>query len=241
MFHAERLLGSLLNVALSRGFRSRHDLKRQQRRGIKGLAGELLSENKGAIGMGLLGVAIAAYEHFSQRAQGGPVSGRTVPGPVAPMPKPVNSPAPPPNWLPPPLPSQQADQKVANSQDDAVVLIRAMIAAAHADKNIDDQERNKILKRIEVSGCSPEEREFLLREAGNPLQLNGLLDLIKSPQLAEQLYVVSLMAIQPDSPAELDYLRQLAQGLGLSEDVVSKWNKDFGVDDRRFQSTSQSG
>jgi len=237
MFHAERLLGSLLNAALSRGFRSRHDLKRQQRRGIKSLAGELLSENKAAIGMGLLGVAIAAYEHFSQKAQSVPVPGGTVPSPVAPMPKPLASPPPLPNWSPPPLPSQ-VDQKVASSRDDAVVLIRAMIAAAHADKNIDDQERTNILKRMEESGCSPEEREFLLRETGNPLQLNGLLDLIKSPQLAEQVYVVSLMAIQPDSSEELDYLRQLAQGLGFSKDVVSKWNKDFGVDDRRFQSTS---
>jgi uncharacterized membrane protein YebE (DUF533 family) len=228
MFDAERLLGSLLNAALSRGFRAKRDLKWQQARGIKGLAGEFLNENKATIGMGLLGVAIAAYEHFSQKAQSVPVSAGTVPSPVAPMPKPLGSPPPLPNWSPPPLPSQ-ADQWVANHKDDAVVLIRAMIAAAHSDKNIDDQEHLNILKTMEESGCSPEEREFLLREAGNPLQLNGLLDLIKSPQLAEQVYVVSLMAIQPDSHAELDYLRQLAQGLGLSEDVVSKWNKDLGV------------
>ena len=70
MFHAERLLGSLLNAALSRGLKVAYERKGPRRPGIMGLAGDLLSENKAVIGLGLLGVAIATYEHFSQKTQG---------------------------------------------------------------------------------------------------------------------------------------------------------------------------
>src|SRR5437867_4366865 len=149
MFHAERLLGSLLNAALSRGLKVGHERKGPRRAGIKGLAGDLLSENKAVIGLGLLGVAVAAYEHFSQNTQSSVGSSSAPLGPVAPMPKPLgHRPPPVPNWSPPPLPLSPGDQKAANLRGDTVILIRAMIAAAHADQSIDEQERQKILKRI---------------------------------------------------------------------------------------------
>jgi hypothetical protein len=57
LFHAERQLGSLLNAAFSRGLKVGYERKGLRHSGIMGLAGDLLTENKAAIGLGLLGVA----------------------------------------------------------------------------------------------------------------------------------------------------------------------------------------
>ena len=64
MFNPERLLGQLLQSGLSGGL----GRGRKRRRGGS-LLGGLSTGTKAQLGMGLLGVAIAAYEHYSK--QGG--------------------------------------------------------------------------------------------------------------------------------------------------------------------------
>ena len=44
-----------------------------------------------------------------------------------------------------------------------------------------------------------------------------------------QVYSMSVMAIEPDHPAEAKYLHELASGLGLSEDTVNEIHDSFGV------------
>ncbi len=66
MFNAERLLGSLLSNALGQGLTGRVSKSRRHGGGLKSMAGSLISQNKTAIGMGLLGLAVGAYEHFTQ-------------------------------------------------------------------------------------------------------------------------------------------------------------------------------
>ncbi|MFZ5787033.1 MAG: hypothetical protein ACOY3Y_11380, partial [Acidobacteriota bacterium] len=83
----------------------------------------LPGDAKLAVGMGLLGVAIAAYEHFTQQQKGAP-QGATPPGPPPSGPPPVpGAPQAPsgPHVTPPSLP---------NAERQAVTLIRAMAAAA---------------------------------------------------------------------------------------------------------------
>lgn len=50
-----------------------------------------------------------------------------------------------------------------------------------------------------------------------------------SPQLAAQVYAASLLAIEVDTPAERQYLQQLAEGLGLSPEVTSQLEKTVGL------------
>jgi uncharacterized membrane protein YebE (DUF533 family) len=176
--------------------------------------------------MGLLGLAIGAFEHFSQKSQSPPPS--NVPSsPFAPMPQsptagPSVSSVP---WTPPPLPHQAGKPDLANREGEAILLIRAMIASANADHNIDEQERQKIVAKMAESGLSTDDRGFLENELANPLELRSLIEQINTPELAEQVYVASLLAVDLDSDAERNYLRRLAKGLNLDEAVVSKWSK----------------
>ena len=225
MFNAERLLGSLLSNALGQGLTGRVSKSRRHGGGLKSMAGSLISQNKTAIGMGLLGLAVGAYEHFTQsqnpQAPGNPPS----PGssnPVAPMPQAGGGVARPAvNWTPPPLPSSPAAEAPAN--EEALLLIRAMIAAANADHAVDDVERHAILEKITASGLGAEERAFIEKELSNPLDLRSLVAQVKTPEMAEQVYAASLLALEVDSDAERNYLQRLASALNLDTATVAKW------------------
>ena len=62
MFHPERLLGQLLQSGLSGG------LGRSRRKRGGSMLGGLSTGTKAQIGMGLLGVAMAAYEHYTKQS-----------------------------------------------------------------------------------------------------------------------------------------------------------------------------
>ncbi|MEW5974768.1 MAG: DUF533 domain-containing protein [Acidobacteriota bacterium] len=225
MFNPERLLGSLVTSALSGGLGARPRRRKGSRRAA-GLAGQLLGRNKAAIGMGLLGLAVGAFEHFSQRSQtGGDPPPPSLPGGGAGNPPP----GPPPSWTPPPIPEQRPLESPEETSRGIVVLVRAMVAAANADHTVDEVERKRILSKLEGSGLTDEERAFLTTELENPVGMRALIDQVTSPKLAEEVYVASLLAIDVDSDAERNYLKRLAQGLGLDETAVKRWNEQFGA------------
>jgi uncharacterized membrane protein YebE (DUF533 family) len=168
---------------------------------------------KTAIGLGLVGVAIAAVEHYQQQAAARqapplpPAPGATPPPPIAPP--------------PPPLP--------ADAHEQAILLVQAMIAAASADGVIDDDERARIHARLEASGAGPEERAFLEREFDTPPTLDELVAKVGSPQLAEEVYLASLLAVRLESNAERVYVRELASRLALDPATVTRLHQLAGV------------
>jgi uncharacterized membrane protein YebE (DUF533 family) len=230
MFNAEHLLGSLLTNALGQGLTGRASrLARSDRhgRGLKSMAGNLISQNKGAIGMGLIGLAVGAFEHFTQNQNPQASGYAPSPGsssPVAPMPQTAGGvpthPALP--WTPPPLPAPSAPAGPRN--EEFLLLIRAMIAAANADHFVDDAERQAILGKVTASGLGTEELSFIEQELSNPLDLRSLAAQVKSPEIAEQVYAASLLALEVDSDAERNYLQRLAAALKLDAATVAKWS-----------------
>jgi uncharacterized membrane protein YebE (DUF533 family) len=209
MFNAEKLLGGVLLGGARR----------------KSPLGSLLA---GGAGMALLGVAIEAVEHFTNKPQPSPA---TVPPP--PPPGPSSGPPPPPGGTtapeaatPPPLPGRALPTAEAN----AVILIRAMIAAANADGTIDREERRRILENLKRFELTPEEHSFILQELLAPAPLDAIAGQVHSPDLAKQVYAVSLVAIEVDTEAERNYIRTLAERLGLDETAVGEIHRNLGVD-----------
>lgn len=99
----------------------------------------------------------------------------------------------------------------------ALLLVRAMVAAANADGHIDREERGRILSMLDRAGASGEERQILERELENPPSLEDIAGHARTggPELAEEIWLASHLAIRPDSPAEHDYLDRLAGHLNL--------------------------
>lgn len=99
----------------------------------------------------------------------------------------------------------------------ALLLIRAMIAAANADGEISADERRDIMARVDEAGAEPEERRAIEQELARPKSVDEIAREVQDEDTAEQVYLASRLAINPDAPAELAYLQYLAARLNLSE------------------------
>lgn len=226
MFNAERLLGSLLSNALGQGLTGRVSRSSRHGGGLKSMAGSLINQNKTAIGMGLIGLAVGAFEHFTQnkdpQASGFPPSPVSS-NPMAPMSQTAGGvPSHPAvNWTPPPLPPNPASESPRD--EESLLLIRAMIAAANADHAVDDVEHHVILGKVTASGLGAGERSFIEQELSNPLDLRTLVAQVKSPEMAEEVYAASVLAVEVDSDAERNYLQRLAAALKLEAATLAKW------------------
>jgi len=108
------------------------------------------------------------------------------------------------------------------SDEKALLLIRAMVAAANADGEISQTERDAILGLVDQAGGSTEEREMLARELKDPPSLEDVVARVRDMETAEQVYLASEMAIVPDGKAEQSYLRYLADRLNLSPERVEE-------------------
>lgn len=107
----------------------------------------------------------------------------------------------------------------ATEQKVAAATIIAMIQAAKADGHVDDAERAAILGRIgTLEGAA---RAFLDTELAAPVDIARVAALATTPQEAAHLYAASLLAIDPDQPAEKAYLAALAEKLGLDDNLIA--------------------
>ncbi|KUJ79453.1 DUF533 domain-containing protein [Ruegeria profundi] len=100
-------------------------------------------------------------------------------------------------------------------EEQAKLMLRAMIQAAKADGELDAHEKETILAEL-GDDISAEERAFVQEQLSAPIDVMGLAADSGAP-MKTQIYATSLAAIRLDNEAEASYLRQLAGALGLSE------------------------
>lgn len=110
--------------------------------------------------------------------------------------------------------------------DNAKMLVVAMINAAKADGQIDQKEQDAIVN--ELGDLSHEEVQFLRSEFAKPLDVK---EFVWSVPLGmeRQVYAVSLIAIDLDRNAEANYLRQLAHGFRMSGEEANRIHREFDV------------
>ena len=216
MFDPERLLGQMLGGSLGGMFGGKRGRGKRSAFSTGSIGG------KATLGVGLLGVAMAAWEHYQQKpgASTGAASGANPPAAAhtnAMPPAPGISampPPPPPGVLPATRPMPLLDER----QQSVVLLIRAMIAAANADGHIDASERDAILGRAREGGLDDTTLAFLDAELAKPQTLQQVVANAK-PELAAELYAASAIAITVDTDAEKQWLDMLAYGLRLDAQV----------------------
>lgn len=105
-----------------------------------------------------------------------------------------------------------------------------MIAAAKADGGIDVAESQRILAQIERLELGTQAKAFLPQEYAKPLNLDGLLADVDSPEHAVEVYAASLLVIGGEgNPAEQVYLRELAQRLALEPALVQAVHQEVAA------------
>jgi uncharacterized membrane protein YebE (DUF533 family) len=208
MFDPERLLGQMLGGALGDAFGGSRGRQRRSAFTSGGLGG------KAQVGIGLIGLAIAAFEHYGQQGHAGARAASYPAGQS--MPPPPPPPAATTGAIPPPPPSAATRPMplLDERQQAVVLLIRAMIAAANADGHIDAQEREAILARARDGGLDGATLQFLENEIARPQTLQQVIA-NAPPALAVETYAAAALAITVDTDAERAWLDALAAGLRL--------------------------
>jgi uncharacterized membrane protein YebE (DUF533 family) len=196
MFNAQKLLGALMTSAVKEAGRS-----------IPGLS----NVSKAQVGLGAVGVALAAYEHFSQSSKAGVSTPSSIPGT-------------PPSGPPPMAPPMGAP---AQSQPDpsAEFLVRVMLSAAAADGVLDEGERAAILKPLREQGIAGDEERFIEEHFNRPMTPEAIAAEAHTPELREQAFLVANLAIKVDTEAEALFLERLAMALQLSPEQRARWQR----------------
>ena len=110
-------------------------------------------------------------------------------------------------------------------EENAKLMIRAMIQAAKADGAIDPEERAKIMDHL--GDASDEEIAFVNAALDAPVDVGALAAEV-GEHAKVQVYSAALMAITVDTPAERQYLANLAAALGLEAAKVLEIHKAMG-------------
>lgn len=244
--NAERLLGGIIRGALSEGGLGasgsrRRGKKRRRKNNLFGLS-------KMQIGMGVIATAVAAFDHFSkQKSSNVAPSGSSIPSqpvtenspehPLPPLPgqsdlpplPDLSTPSPKASATPadlPPLPP--IPTSVPDPGETAKIVIQAMISAASADGDIDDQEKTTILKKVEEAELTDEEHAFLKDELAHPKTVEEIAAGVTNSSMAQQVYIASLLAIEVDTEAERAHMSKLAILLGLDANVIALLHQATG-------------
>lgn len=153
------------------------------------------------------GLAYKAYQNYTAGKQPGADQATGAAGEPELLPPPADSPFNP----------AQAPQGEAEF---ALVIARAMIAAARADGHIDDAERGRIADKLRLSGIESDAESFLLEELEKPIDLDGLIAAAQTDAQKVELYTASRLTIEPRTRAERGYLDLLAGRLKLPDTLV---------------------
>lgn len=166
----------------------------------------------------LLGVATGRGSAPTSRPSSGQTTYRPAPEPPRYQPQPPPAPAPtrsaPPN-------------QTLSTDDEAVVLIRALINAAKADGRIDANEQQAILSQVPDD---PQTIQFLKQEFAQPLDVRDFAWSVPLG-LEVKVYTMSLAGMRLDTNTEAQYLRELAHGLRMDPDVCRQIHQRYGLQD----------
>ena len=124
--------------------------------------------------------------------------------------------------------SNEAIASISSTETEKLVL-RAMINAAKADGQLDQQEMDKILGKVSSDGISEDEQNFIQNELNKPFDLQNLVADVPNQVVGAQIYAASLFAIDINTDAERNYLRNLAQALGLDAETTTRLHEMTGA------------
>ncbi|MEE9342483.1 MAG: DUF533 domain-containing protein [Gammaproteobacteria bacterium] len=126
------------------------------------------------------------------------------------------------------LDKQQAPQAQpsASQNQQAEVLLTAMLNAIKSDGQIDKAEQDRIVQQL--GEVSDDEARFVQSVMTAPLDVNAFIRSVPKG-MEQQVYLMSLTSIDLDSKAEAQYLHKLAEGLGISQQACNQIHEQVGA------------
>ncbi len=224
-------LGNVLGAVLGGGKPARAPRRRTTTRGSQ----QDLARALGA----LAGAAIEAWQRSSQQppapapappprrttkqAAGWdtPVPAKTPRGSVPqsgpwgapPASKPAPAPRAPEGWAP--IPGAPPPPPIPAEDREGLLMLRAMVAAARADGQVDAEERGRIAEQLDAAGLGPAARDAVLAEFDRGAAPEALAREARDPMLAAQIYAAAVAGAGSIEGAERAWLDGFAKALKL--------------------------
>lgn len=103
-----------------------------------------------------------------------------------------------------------------------VLLVQAMIAAAAADGHLDAKERQRIMGRLEQLELAPQEKTLVIDALQRPPSQAELCARVDCPEVATEVYLSSLLAVDAECAQAALYLDTLAHRLKLPVGLIDQ-------------------
>ncbi len=113
-----------------------------------------------------------------------------------------------------------------SQSEQSAVYIRGMIQAGLSDGRLDEQEQQAIVQK--VGNMGQEEQNFIRAEMAKGADVAGFIQSVPRG-IEEEVYAVSLMAIQLDNRNEAQFLDSIAKGLRITQEQSNAIHDRFGV------------
>ncbi|HMB11545.1 tellurite resistance TerB family protein, partial [Saliniramus sp.] len=135
-----------------------------------------------------------------------------------------------PALLTPPADSPFAPAQAPGGEDNlARGVLVAMIQGAKADGHIDAEEQARIFGHLDNLGLDAQAKAFVMDELAAPQDINRVRHYADRPEVGAELYAASLLAMDPDTPAERRYLTELAAALGIDPGLAAEIEQTVAV------------
>ena len=109
-----------------------------------------------------------------------------------------------------------------HSHESALLMARAMIAAAAAGGVVDPQERERILGKMQEAGLGADAAKFLDGELARPATAAELATAVgNAKELAAQVYAAAVFGAHTASQPEQGFLAELAKALPLEPELAA--------------------
>ncbi|MFZ2752448.1 MAG: tellurite resistance TerB family protein [Lysobacteraceae bacterium] len=110
----------------------------------------------------------------------------------------------------------------AEIESHSQAILKALIAAAKADGHVDDRERQVIEGEFSRLDAAPEVRQWLQAELQKPLDPAEVARAATTAEMASEMYLASLLAVDEQNFMERAYLDELARQLKLDEGLKAR-------------------
>lgn len=104
-------------------------------------------------------------------------------------------------------------------------VLQAMIAAAQVDGHVDEQELDAILAQMTDGEATPDERAALREAVRRPIDVQEIARGVSRPEVAVEIYLGALLAVDIDTEAERAWFRELAAALRLDREAVARLHR----------------
>ncbi len=163
------------------------------------------------------GLAYKAWsDHRASRPQAPAATAPAAPPPAAP----------PPAAAPPDSGFDPARLRDSRGDDFRLTLIRAMISAALADGHVDVGEQAMIDRQVAATDLAEDEWHFISHQLDRPADPIAIASLCVDEPQATEVYLASLVVLDPGVPGDARYKERLGDALRLPDDLRRRLERE---------------